>query len=205
MTRIAIIDYGLCNLDSIARALSECGADPFVTSDPTALDAAEKIVLPGVGAFAKAMENLRTAGMDDALNRHVVDGGKPFLGICLGMQLMANGSEEGQQAAGLGWVDATVVRLKAQSPGDRVPHVGWNEVDAQEDAALFSGIDQGTDFYFVHSYHMHCNDGGLVASRTPYCGEFVSAVARDNILGVQFHPEKSQKMGFRLLKNFLEF
>ncbi|MCR9137419.1 MAG: imidazole glycerol phosphate synthase subunit HisH [Alphaproteobacteria bacterium] len=204
MTRIAIIDYGLCNLDSIARALAECGADPFVTSDPSALDEAEKIVLPGVGAFAKAMENLRTTGMDVALNHHVVDGGKSFLGICLGMQLMANGSEEGQQAAGLGWVDATVVKLEAQSPGDRVPHVGWNEVDAQEGAALFSDIDHGTDFYFVHSYHMRCNDEGIVVSRTPYCGEFVSAVARDNIQGVQFHPEKSQKMGFRLLKNFLE-
>ncbi len=204
MSAIAIIDYGLCNLDSIARAISECGGDPFVTSDPAELDKARKIILPGVGAFPKAMENLRSAGMDTALDDRVVKGGMPFLGICLGMQLMANGSEEGAKAEGLGWLDAEVVKLKATPAGDRVPHVGWNEVNAREGVTLFDGIKPAADFYFVHSYHVRCNDGSLAISTTPYGGGFVSGVIRDNMMGVQFHPEKSQKLGFRLLANFLE-
>jgi glutamine amidotransferase len=204
VTRIAIIDYGLCNLDSISRAIEECGGDPFVTSDPKTLDDAAKIVLPGVGAFGDAMANLRVCGMDEALTTRVVDGGTPFLGICLGMQLMAQGSEEDASAKGLGWLDAHVMKLRARSPDDRVPHVGWNEVDIGQANALSDGIRPAADFYFVHSYHVRCDDESIVVGTTPYCGEFVSVVSRDNIMGVQFHPEKSQKFGFSLLKNFLD-
>ncbi len=204
MTRLAVIDYGLCNLDSISRALQECGADPFVTSDPDTLGDAAKIVLPGVGAFGDATDNLRKSGMVDALSARVFGAGVPFLGICLGMHLMMRGSEENADAEGLGWLDAQVLKFKPRAPDERIPHVGWNEVNAAEALLLFDGIEPGTDFYFVHSYHVSCAAQDDVAATTPYCGGFVSAVARDNMVGVQFHPEKSQKAGFRLLENFLE-
>lgn len=203
MTRTAVIDNGLCNLDSIVRAIEECGGDPFVTTDPSALDQASKIVLPGVGAFEDAMNNLHRSGLTEALSQFVVEQGVPFLGICLGMHLMAQGGEEGGGVEGLGWIDAHVVKMKPRSPEERVPHVGWNEVTATEGLPLFEGIRSGADFYFVHSYHVECADASLVAGTTPYCGGFASVVANRNIMGVQFHPEKSQKPGFRLLKNFL--
>jgi len=203
VTRTAVIDYGLCNLDSIARAIEECGGDPFVTADPRALRQASKIVLPGVGAFGDAMTNLRKSGLSEALSHRVVEQGVPFLGICLGMHLIARGGEEGGEVEGLGWIDARVVKMQPRSPEERLPHVGWNEVSATEDMPLFEGIRSGADFYFVHSYHVQCADADLVAGTTPYCGGFASAVADKNIMGVQFHPEKSQKAGFRLLRNFL--
>jgi imidazole glycerol-phosphate synthase subunit HisH len=203
VTRTAVIDNGLCNLDSIARAIEECGGDPFVTSDPSALRQASKIVLPGVGAFAGAMNNLHGNGMAEALSRYVVEQDVPFLGICLGMHLMARGGEEGSGVEGLGWIDAQVVKMKPRSPAERIPHVGWNEVTAIDDMPLFDGIRPGADFYFVHSYQFQCADASVIAGTTPYCGGFASVVAVRNILGVQFHPEKSQKPGFRLLQNFL--
>jgi glutamine amidotransferase len=203
VSRTAVIDYGLCNLDSIARAIEECGGDPFVTADPFALRQASKIVLPGVGAFGDAMNNLRKDGLSEALSQFVIEQGVPFLGICLGMHLMARGGEEGSGVEGLGWIDAQVVKMKPRSPEERVPHVGWNEVTATKGMPLFEGICSGADFYFVHSYHVECADKALVAGTTPYCGGFASVVADKNIMGVQFHPEKSQKPGFQLLKNFL--
>jgi len=203
VTRTAIIDNGLCNLDSIARAIEECGGDPFITADPSALHQASKIVLPGVGAFEDAMNNLHQNGLSEALSQFVVKQGVPFLGICLGMHLMARGGEEGSGVEGLGWIDAQVVKMKSRSSEERIPHVGWNEVTATDGMPLFDGIRPGADFYFVHSYQFQCADAAVVAGTTPYCGGFASVVADRNILGVQFHPEKSQKPGFRLLKNFL--
>lgn len=200
--RVGVVDYGMCNLDSVRRALEEAGGRPFVTDDPADLDAADRIVLPGVGAFPDAMRNLRDRGLDDALRKQVVDDGVPFLGVCLGMQLLAATGHEGEPAEGLGWIDAEVTRLTPVA-GERVPHVGWNEVYPAGPSPLFAGIPDGTDFYFVHSFHVRCADGDDVLATTPYCGAFTSAVARGHVFGVQFHPEKSQRHGIRLLRNFL--
>jgi len=201
--RVAIIDYGMCNLDSVRRAFEEVGARPYVTDDPGDLDAADRIVLPGVGAFPDAMQLLRARGLDEALAKQVWDEGAPFLGVCLGMQLMAAVGQEGEPTDGLGWIDARCERFVPTEADRRVPHVGWNDVTPQVDSPLFAGIPPGTDFYFVHSFHVACADGASVLATTPYCGGFTSAVQRGHAFGVQFHPEKSQRFGLRLLENFL--
>jgi len=203
--RVAVVDYGMCNLDSVRRAFEELGAQPFVTDEPSELEHADQIVLPGVGAFPDAMRNLRARGLDDALTKQVIDNGAPFLGICLGMQLIAAKGFEVAETAGLGWVDGDVVRFDART-GERIPHVGWNDVEVEVDRALplFAGIPPHADFYFVHSFHLACRDRRDVLATTPYGGGFVAAVNRDNVFGVQFHPEKSQRHGLRLLRNFLE-
>jgi len=203
LQRVAIVDYGMCNLDSVRRAFEEVGARPFVTDDPADLDAADRIVLPGVGAFPDAMANLRARGLDEALTKQVLQQGAPFLGVCLGMQLMASLGEEVEATAGLDWVAARVVRFVATATDPRVPHVGWNEVTATSESPLFAGIPAGVDFYFVHSFHVSCADAGNVLATTPYCGGFASAVQRSQAYGVQFHPEKSQRWGLHLLANFL--
>jgi glutamine amidotransferase len=201
--RVAIVDYGMCNLDSVKRAFEEVGARPYVTDDPADLDAADRIVLPGVGAFPDAMGNLRARGLDEALAKQVLHERAPFLGVCLGMQLMAALGEEVEPTQGLGWVDATVARFVATEVDPRIPHVGWNEVTPVGESPLFAGIPAGADFYFVHSFYVACADEGDVLATTPYCGGFTSAVQRGDAYGVQFHPEKSQQWGLRLLANFL--
>jgi len=201
--RVAIVDYGMCNLDSVRRAFEEVGARPYVTDDPADLDAADRIVLPGVGAFPDAMHNLRARGLDEALAKQVWDQGAPFLGVCLGMQLMAAVGQEIEPTEGLGWIDAGCVRFVATESDRRVPHVGWNEVTPSFDSPLFDGIPPGTDFYFVHSFHVVCATTEPVLATTPYCDSFVSAVQREHAFGVQFHPEQSQRWGLHLLRNFL--
>jgi imidazole glycerol-phosphate synthase subunit HisH len=204
MPRVAIIDYGLCNLDSIRRAVEVCGGDPFVTDDPDELNSANLLILPGVGAFGVAMSNLRARGMDQAI-RDQVGAGIPLLGICLGMQLLASRSAEGGDHAGLDLVAGDVVLLREQAAGDRVPHIGWNSVDATtQGEPLLAGIAPGTDFYFVHSYHVRCRAPTHEVASTPYCGGFTSIIRRGHVAGTQFHPEKSQRAGFRLLTNYLE-
>lgn len=203
MKTIGIVDYGVSNLDSIARAVEVCGARAKVTSDPADLPACDALVLPGVGSFRRGMENLRARGLADALDALARDGGRPFLGICLGMQLMASRGTEGGETAGLGWIEGEVVRLEPETEGERVPHMGWNELEPTREDALLQDVPAGTDVYFVHSYHLAPADPAAVLARTPHCGGFVSAVARGNLWGVQFHPEKSQRVGFRILKNFL--
>lgn len=199
--RVAIIDHGLSNLNSIARAIEECGGTPMVTDNPADLRQANRIVLPGVGAFPAAMANLRAKRLSDALLEEVAHRPVPLLGICLGMQLLAESSTEGSENAGLGLIPGTVVKLSS-SGDERIPHMGWNEVRPTVDSPLFKGIAPNTDFYFVHSYCLVCPEANVIA-RTPYCGEFVSAAARSNVMAVQFHPEKSQRAGFQLLRNFL--
>jgi glutamine amidotransferase len=199
---VAIVDTGLCNLDSIARAIEDCGGKPLVTEDPADLERAARIVLPGVGAFPEAMARLRSRGLDVALSEQVIGREIPFLGICLGMQLMATSGTEVRDTDGLGWIDGEVDLMQAQ-PGERIPHIGWNEVEPTADSPLFRGIDPGRDFYFVHSYALRPKRHEDVAAVTPYAGGFVSAVHRGNVFGVQFHPEKSQKVGFAVLRNFL--
>jgi len=203
MAIVAIVEYGMSNLDSVARAIEYCGATPLVTDQPRDLAKATHIVLPGVGAFNVGMTNLRARGFEEALNEHVIQKAIPFLGICLGMQLLANKGYEVAETPGLGWIEGEVVRLKSFTSKEKVPHVGWNCIDFAKPSPLLEQIESGKDFYFVHSFHMACERSDHVLTTTPYCGKFVSAVNKDNIFGVQFHPEKSQKLGFQVIRNFL--
>ena len=200
--RVLVINYGMGNLASVRRAFEECGAQVLVSERPTDLETAERIVLPGVGAFADGMKNLRSAGWPAALRETLQNPDVQLLGICLGMQLLAEVGNEGGFTDGLGFIPGAVRRLAPQRE-ERVPHVGWNEVNPAEDDSLFRGIEAGTDFYFVHSFAFEPSNPKHVIAKTPYCGEFVSAVRNRNIAGTQFHPEKSSRPGFRLLQNFL--
>jgi imidazole glycerol-phosphate synthase subunit HisH len=200
--QVAIVDYGMGNLDSVARAVEECGGRPLVTGAPRDLAEAAAVILPGVGAFAKGMANIRARGLDRALVDDVAASDVPLLGVCLGMQLLATTGTEGVETAGLGLVPGRVERLRPPG-GLRVPHVGWNEVHHSRPNPLFEGIESGRDFYFVHSYALRCDDPADVVATAPYGDDVVAAVARQNVAGVQFHPEKSQKAGFQLLRNFL--
>jgi glutamine amidotransferase len=204
MSRTAIVDYGMGNLDSVARAVEECGGSPMVTSNPRDLEHAGRIILPGVGAFAQGMRHIRERGLDEALHEQVMEKGLPLLGLCLGMQLLATVGHEGDDAPGLGWIEAEIHRLEPANGTERIPHVGWNEVYPTRPSELFADLQGGRDFYFVHSYHMVCESSDDVLATTPYCGGFASAVGRDHIRGVQFHPEKSRRPGFQILTNFLE-
>lgn len=202
---VVIIDYGLCNLDSIYRAIVECGGEANITADPQSVVHADRCVLPGVGAFTQAMKNIRSAGLDEAIREHVFSHDRPFLGICLGMHLMGDIGEEGEGATGLQLIPSKIVRLVPAEPHERVPHVGWNTVEPATNSALLAGIKTGTDFYFVHSYHMQCDNESDIAATTPYCDKLVSIVQHNNIFGTQFHPEKSQSAGFKLIENFLNY
>lgn len=201
--QVAVVDYGMGNLDSVRRSFEVAGASVVVADDPLVLSRADKIVLPGVGAFGVAMQQLRARGLDDALSQLVMGERVPVLGICLGMQLMAaTGTEHGTHS-GLGWIPGCVQRLQPIGADVRVPHVGWNDVEVATQHPLFSGMSETRDFYFVHSFHFVPADHRAVVATTPYAGEFVSAVGVDNIWGVQFHPEKSQDAGQAVIRNFL--
>jgi glutamine amidotransferase len=202
MKEIVIVDYGMCNLDSVGRAVEKCGGAPRVSAEAADLAAADGIILPGVGAFADAMHNLKDRSLIAPLREQVLGRGVPFLGICLGMQLMAAVGHEGGRCEGLGLIPGEVVRFLADTPATRIPHVGWNEVELTAASPLFAGIADRTDFYFVHSFHFQC-DARYVIGRTPYCGGFNSAVADGTCFGTQFHPEKSLVAGQALLRNFL--
>ena len=198
---IAVVDYGMGNLRSVAKALEAIGEEPRVTRDPADLRAASHIVLPGVGAFSQCVANLRATGLVDVLDEEVRQRKKPFLGICLGMQLLAGDSEEGGRHEGLGWLPASVRRL-ADGVGLKVPHIGWNDVRAAPDSPLFKGV-RNPVFYFVHSYYVDCADPRLVSATCDYGVTFPAAIVADNVWAVQFHPEKSQANGLRFLQNFL--
>jgi len=203
-TSVLIVDHGLCNLDSIGRALSECGARVTVSADPAAIAAAGRLVLPGVGSFAAGMANLHGRGLAAALHDSLVRHPRPLLGVCLGLQLLAEwGTEGGPEGgtAGLGLIPGRVERLEPR-PGERLPHIGWNQVHPQRDHPLFRGIADGADVYFVHSYALHCPEENRLALGA-YAGGFTAAAANGHVCGVQFHPEKSQRVGFTLIRNFL--
>lgn len=203
--KVLIIDYGMSNLGSIRRALEECGADVLVSDDPADLKEASHVVLPGVGAFGDGMRNLADGGWLEKLTKIVLGEGVPMLGICLGMQLLADRGYEGGEYAGLGFVSGEVKRFVPGPAGERIPHVGWNEIFRVRENPLLNNIKDGTDFYFVHSYYFEVKQEQNIVAKTPYCGDFTSVVCRDNVFGVQFHPEKSGPMGFQLLKNFLNY
>jgi imidazole glycerol-phosphate synthase subunit HisH len=205
-----VVDYGLCNIDSMSRALAECGAKQVIRSrDPSVLAKADRIVLPGVGNFTAAMRNLGEFGLIDVIREASAIHNTPFLGACLGMQLMATRGTEGANGnaptPGLALVEGDVVRLNPSSAEERVPHIGWNEVAARSGSVLLEGTASQCDFYFVHSFHLRLAHASDESGRTFYCGGFTAAIeATDRpIFGTQFHPEKSQKNGFRVLRNFL--
>lgn len=199
---VLVIDYGMGNLGSVRRALEECGAEVLLSRDPDDLAEAERILLPGVGAFADGMAHLNAAGWPGRLREALQNPGVRLLGICLGMQLLSDKGHEGGETPGLGFIPGEVKRLEPQH-GERIPHAGWNEVHLKRVTPLLDGIADGTDFYFVHSYHFCAARPGDVLATTPYCGEFASVVGSGNVFGAQFHPEKSSKPGFRLIRNFL--
>lgn len=200
---VLIIDYGISNLGSIARAVEECGHEVLVSSEPSDIKAADHVILPGVGAFFEGMNNLKKLGWDKAIRQETSTYNIPLLGICLGMQLLASHGTETMPADGLGLIPGSVEKLNPIN-NERVPHVGWNEIHRMRDNRLLHNIADGTDFYFVHSYHFIPDNAGHIVSMTPYCGEFVSIVNAGSIYGTQFHPEKSNPVGFQLLRNFLE-
>lgn len=200
--KILIIDYGMGNLGSVRRAFEECGATVAVSADPQNIADASGLVLPGVGAFRDGMSRLHETGWADVL-RKAHSEKVPLLGICLGMQLLADKSYEGGEFEGLGIISGEVIRLVPQNPLERIPHIGWNEVMKNGDVGLFKNVESATDFYFVHSYHFVPAHKEHILATTPYCGEFVSAVGNEQTFGVQFHPEKSSKPGFQVIRNFL--
>lgn len=195
---VLVVDYGMSNLGSVRRAFEECGARVLVSSSPEALAEAERVVLPGVGAFPEAMQRLNSAGWTEAL-QHAARAQTPILGICLGMQLLGESSEEIAPTPGLGLVPGRVRRLIPRA-GERVPHVGWNSV--QGTGVLFEGIPAGADFYFVHSFGFD-PETPAASARTGFAQGVVAAVEQARVYGAQFHPEKSSKAGFQLIRNFL--
>ncbi len=204
--RLALIDYGAGNLQSVANALRAAGADSVeVTADPMKVRTADRIVLPGVGAFKACADALwAIPGMVDALNERVQVGGAPFLGICVGMQLPASRGLEFGTTEGLDWISGEVRLIERTDPAIKVPHMGWNDVGlGRHDPA--SGLVEPGEAYFLHSYHFVPDEGHAIAAMTDHGGGLVAAVAQDNVVGVQFHPEKSQAYGLALLTRFLDW
>lgn len=202
---ITVVDYGLGNLFSVAKAFEMLGAEVVVTSDPYIVRTAERIVLPGVGAFGDGMRFLTERKLLPALEEAVRKNKVPFLGICLGMQFLAETGSEYGEHSGLGWIRGRVEKIEAGEKGLKVPHIGWNELSMNREHPLFAGIKQNADFYFVHSFHLIPADEEDLVAVTDYGGAITSAVARGNIAGIQFHPEKSQDNGLALLENFLKW
>ena len=202
---ITIIDYKTGNLGSIQNILKRIGEDSVVTSDKNEIARATKLILPGVGAFDTGMRNLTELDLVEILNKKVILEKIPVLGICLGMQLLSKRSEEGL-LPGLGWIDAETVRFRFEDGMEyKIPHMGWNFIRLHKAGGLFNNMYPDARFYFVHSYFFRANDPEDILTSTTYEIEFTSAVERGNILGVQFHPEKSHKFGMKLLKNFVDF
>jgi glutamine amidotransferase len=203
---IAIIDYEIGNVGSVLNILKKIKAEAIISSRPADLLQASKIILPGVGSFDDAMKNLKRLEYLPVLNHCVLEKKIPILGICMGMQLFTKGSEEGQEA-GFGWLDAETVRFNFDEPQQalKVPHMGWNTVDVRQCTPFFEDLDAERRFYFVHSYHVRCNDPADVLTSTSYGIDFTSAVCRGNILGAQFHPEKSHRFGMEFFKAFAQW
>ena len=204
MQTITIVDYGMGNLFSVKTKLDKLKTKVIISSDPEVVRNADKLILPGVGHFGKAMENLRKSNLIDALNDSVLKNKTPILGICLGMQLMSTSSEEGNEQ-GLGWFDAQVLKFKvSDSLRFKVPHVGWNQINISKSSKLMAGIDHEAEFYFVHSYYVKLTNVSDELNSTIYESPFTAAIEKGNIFGVQYHPEKSHDVGETLLRNFVE-
>jgi len=204
MASVTIVDYGLGNIRSVVNAFEAIDVSVETTKEPAKLLEAERIVLPGVGAFEVGMKNLEKLAFVPALEEVVLKQKKPFLGICLGMQLLADKSFEHGEHKGLGWVKGAVEKLPAEK-GIKIPHVGWNDVKPVANNLLFNELSQEPVFYFVHSYHFACQNNEDVAATCNYGIDFTAALQRENIFATQFHPEKSQRVGLQLLRNFVNW
>ena len=203
MQKLIIIDYGMGNINSVKKQLERLKVEVIITSNPELISKADKIILPGVGHFGKAMENLNSLNLLDTLNEKVLEKNAPVLGICLGMQLMTKSSEEGN-AKGLGWFDANVVKMELNDKlRYKIPHTGWNTINIMKDGPINKGLDTTSSFYFVHAYKVETNNNEDILHTTSYETEFTSAIAKNNIFGVQYHPEKSQDVGLTLFQNFI--
>jgi imidazole glycerol-phosphate synthase subunit HisH len=200
---IVVVDAGLGNIGSVLNMLRKFGSVFMSSDDPSVIEKAGKLILPGVGSFDTGMSNLKSKGLIDILNEKVLEQGTPILGICLGMQLLTRKSEEGI-LQGLGWIDADTVKFKLDEYNLKVPHMGWNVVYENKKDKLLENFHEESRFYFVHSYYATCDRAEDILLKTRYGFEFASAVNKKNIYGVQFHPEKSHKFGLQLLKNFVE-
>jgi glutamine amidotransferase len=200
---IAIIDYGMGNLRSVQKGFERMGHEAVVTREPHTILDASKVVLPGVGAFPDCMRNLEEYGLIDAVKKSIASG-KPFLGICLGLQLLFSESEEFGISKGLDVIKGRVIRFKMQDASLKIPHMGWNSVSIKRRPPAMADVTDGSHFYFVHSFHVVPEDKGVIATTTDYGIEFVSSVWKDNVFATQFHPEKSQALGLSILKRFGE-
>lgn len=200
---IAIIKYGMGNIASIHKALMKLGYNSIITNSHEEIKNADLIILPGVGSFAKGMNNLKELGLKDLLTKEVIENNKPFIGICLGMQLLATCGTEPNRIEGLGWVDGTVVKLNPTTKV-RIPHLGWNNVKIVSPSSELFGEFDNQDFYFIHSYHFKVTDSKYVIMEVTYGQPIVAALHKDNIYAMQFHPEKSQKAGMYLLNKIIK-
>lgn len=205
----AIIDYGAGNIKSVENALHRLGGDPVLTADPAVILSADHVILPGVGAFGEAMERLHESGMD-AVIRQAVQKGIPFLGICLGLQLLFDSSEESPGVQGLGILPGRILRLPEEGPAEsstvhyKVPEIGWNDLTYPRKGRLFAGVPEHSYVYFVHSYYLKADDPSIVTARTTYSTQIDASVEKDNVFACQFHPEKSEQVGMQILTNFLQ-
>ncbi len=202
---IVVIDYGMGNLGSVANIIKKVGHTCTVTSDLSLIEKAEKLVLPGVGSFDNGMENLNRLGISEVLTKKVIMDKTPILGICLGAQLMLETSEEGK-LPGLNWIKGKVIKFRFPEKGinQRIPHMGWNQVEIKKQNSVFNKMYEDPKFYFVHSYHFQLENEANALTTTDYGYEFASGFSKENITGLQFHPEKSHKYGMLVYKNFLE-
>ncbi len=200
---IAIIDYNMGNVRSVAKAFKKLNADFIISNSPQDIKKATHLVLPGVGAFGDGMANLKKLKLIELLEEEALKKKKPFLGICIGMQLLASKGEEHGQHYGLGWIKGTVRRFVVDEKRYKVPHIGWNNITIRTQKPLFSDIPDASDFYFVHSFHLVPEDQRVIAATCDYGETFVAAIKKDNIFGVQFHPEKSQTYGIKVIENFI--
>jgi glutamine amidotransferase len=198
-----IVHYGAGNLKSVARALERLGESSVISSDPKTIARAKRLILPGVGSFDTAMSTLRNQGIVPVLEERVLGAKVPILGICLGLQLFTHRSEEGT-LPGLGWIEGETKRFQPVDGSMKIPHIGWNRVERTGSPRLFDGFPSEASLYFVHSYYVTSPQAAIVTGRTTYGETFVSSIEKGNILGVQFHPEKSQQIGLQLLHNFLD-
>jgi glutamine amidotransferase len=201
--KVAVVNYGMGNLASVRAALRNLGAEVFIADQPAAIAQAARLILPGVGAFSEGMGLLWEAGWVPALRQAVIEQEKPLLGICLGMQMLASRSYEGGETDGLNFIPGRVQRLDALGCELRIPHVGWNEVRFTSSDAIFEGIPDGSDFYFVHSYVLVPDSEKFLVATAPYGCDLSAVVRNGNVFGCQFHPEKSSKAGRQFLKNFI--
>lgn len=199
---IAMIDYDAGNIKSVEKALQKLGADVVITKDPQLILNADKVILPGVGSFGDAMNNLKKYGLDEVIHQ-VVENGTPFLGICLGLQLLFERSDESPEAVGLGILKGEILRIP-DAEGLKIPHMGWNSLHLQHDGRLFKGLRENDYVYFVHSYYLKAEDESIVKATTNYSVDIHASVEKDNVFACQFHPEKSSDVGLQILRNFVE-